>query len=232
MLKHFVKPFALSKFELIIGDSLEFTCAVFGWLLPDDNQMYKIYKRSIRKTGISKVLKHFESSKICNGVIDVESNALLVHSVPYEIDIDNIFSSPNQAKSYTQPSDCDMILDNKTKCSYCIKFTTNHEKQQRVKRAIINTPAKRYAPLSITLHNRVRLAPKEESLKPSELQKTIDKMQKETKISSVKHDDTLSRDMETIMSENFDKASPFMKIFWEEQKRNFSAKKMQGSTIQ
>ena len=50
---HIKTPF---KYEVTIDDSLAFTCVVFGWIVPDDNDIYKIYKRSIH--GVSKLLTH------------------------------------------------------------------------------------------------------------------------------------------------------------------------------
>ena len=59
-LKHFLKHYIVPKYEVIIDDSLAFTCVVFGWIVPEDNDIYKIYKRSIRKIGLSKLLTHIK----------------------------------------------------------------------------------------------------------------------------------------------------------------------------
>ena len=172
-LKHFIEPYIIPKYEPIIDDSLAFTCVVFGWIVPDDNDIYKRYKRSMRKIGLLKLLTDIKSNQVCNGVHNIESNSLSIHSVPCEIHIDNILSSPNQAKNYSRPNDCDMLLSHDTKCGKCTKFVVNHEKQKCVKKVNVNKPAKRNAPLTKTHPNRVQLAFKEEHLKSSELQKTI-----------------------------------------------------------
>ena len=57
-LKHFLKPYIVPEYEVIVDDSLAFTCVVFGWIVPDDNEIYKIYKRLIRKIGLAKLLTH------------------------------------------------------------------------------------------------------------------------------------------------------------------------------
>ena len=145
--------------------------------------------------------------------------------MPCEIDIDNILNSPNQAKNYRRPNDCELMLLNDLNCKKCTKFVKQYEKQNRAKEAIVNTPVKRNAPLTKTHPNRVQLALKEERAKSAELQKTIDKMRKEIQCGSVKVDDKLATDLEKIMSDNLDNASPFMKLFWEEQKKNFDGNK-------
>ena len=196
-LKHFLKHYIVPKYEVIIDDSLAFTCVVFGWIVPEDNDIYKIYKRSIRKIGLSKLLTHIKSSQICNGVSNIEYNSLSIHSLPCEIDIDNI-NSPNQAKNYRCPNDCALMLLNYLNCKKCTKFVKQYEKHNRAKEAIVNTPAKRNAPLTKTHPNRVRMALKEERAKSAELQKTIDNTRKEIQCGSVKVDNKLATDLEKI----------------------------------
>ena len=113
------------------------------------------------------------------------------------------------------------MLLNDLNCKKCTKFVRQYEKQNRAKEAIVNTPAKRNAPLTKTHPNRVQLALKEERAKSAELQKTINKMRKEIQCGSVKVDDKLATDLEKMMSDNLDNASPFMKLFWEEQNKIF-----------
>ena len=167
---------------------------------------------------------------MCLGVNNIECNSLNIHSLPSEIDIDNILNIPNQAKNYKRTNDCEMLISNGMNCKNCTKFVIQYEKQNRAKEAILKTPAKRNAPLKKTHPNRVQLALKDERTKSAELQKTIEKMKKEIQSKSVQVCDTLGKDFEKMMSENLD-ASPFMKLFWEEQKKILLEMNMQEDTI-
>ena len=80
--------------------------------------------------------------------------------------------------------------------------------------------------------NRVQLALKEERAKSAELQKTIDKMRKEIQCGSVKVDDKLATDLEKIMSDNLDNASPIYEVILGRHKRKILMEiKMQEYTI-
>ena len=67
--------------------------------------------------------------------------------------------------------------------------------------------------------NRVKLALQKERLKCSQLQKKVGQMQQEITSQGVKLDDPLSSDINKIMAESID-ISPFMKLFWEQQKES------------
>lgn len=41
VLKRGKEPFCLAEYELIVDDSLGFTVMCYGWLIPDDHQLYK-----------------------------------------------------------------------------------------------------------------------------------------------------------------------------------------------
>lgn len=41
VLKYFWKPLLIPQYEVVLGESLSSTCAVFGWLLVDDHIIYK-----------------------------------------------------------------------------------------------------------------------------------------------------------------------------------------------
>ena len=49
MLKKFIKPYTIPYIEIIVDESLEFTCLVFGWLVPDVHTLYSTTYRCIRK---------------------------------------------------------------------------------------------------------------------------------------------------------------------------------------
>lgn len=64
----------------------------------------------------------------------------------------------------------------------------------------------------------------QERLKCSQLEGKVKEMSKEIVHASIKIDDQLSVDLDQLMEENISHASPFMKLFWKEQVKNFSQK--------
>uniref|UniRef100_A0A7M5WQG4 THAP-type domain-containing protein n=1 Tax=Clytia hemisphaerica TaxID=252671 RepID=A0A7M5WQG4_9CNID len=44
--------FSIPKFEIIVNTSLEFTVRLYGWYLPDNHNLYKRHKRSLRKVSL------------------------------------------------------------------------------------------------------------------------------------------------------------------------------------
>ena len=116
-----------------------------------------------------------------------------------------------------------MLLHNDT--STCMMCNLSDDKIRKVailKTNKINTHAHRKAPLTKTHPNRVRLALQEERLQNSQLKKKVKQMQQEIMSVGVKLDDQLSSDIHQIVTENVDNASPFMKLFWEQQKESLT----------
>ena len=48
-LKQVEKPFIVPKYELFIKEDLKFSCAVYGWLLPENRELCMKYSRSVKK---------------------------------------------------------------------------------------------------------------------------------------------------------------------------------------
>ena len=214
-----IKPYVLPQYEVVIDDGLGFSITIFGWLLPNDHEIYKKYLRSVRKITISKLLVELQTYQICNGIQHIETPALLIHSVPCEVDFD--LSSPIQAKIFKRPVNCS-VLESSTLCKQCDKFISKFEKEKRLKDDIINMPAKPNAPLTTTHKNRVTLALKQERKKSAGLERQLQEMEAEIKLLGVEVDRELSSDINEIMKTNIKDASPFMQLFWEEQNKNFS----------
>ena len=89
-----------------------------------------------------------------------------------------------------------------------------------MKQKIANTPHKLNAPLSKTKPNRVNLALKEQRRKCTELEKKISKMWEQ--INFVEVTPVLRDDIHDLMENNLEVVSPFMKLFWKEQKKYLS----------
>ena len=87
-----------------------------------------------------------------------------------------------------------------------------------MKKKIAITPSKLSALLSKTNPNCVNLALKEQRRKCTELKKKISKMQKQINFIGVEVTPVLKDDIHDLMENNLEVVSPFMKLFWKEQK--------------
>ena len=88
-----------------------------------------------------------------------------------------------------------------------------------MKEKLANTPAKLNAPLSKTNPSRVNLAMKEPRRKCTELEEKVSKMQEQINVTGVEVTPILKDDIPDLMENNFKVVSPFMKLFWKEQKK-------------
>ena len=84
--KYFSKPCLIPKFQIIIDESLELTLATNGWLLPDDHELYKLFKRTVRNSEMHRIFSEIQSYQLCDGVKDSVGNTSgNVHSIPCDI---------------------------------------------------------------------------------------------------------------------------------------------------
>ena len=81
--------------------------------------------------------------------------------------------------------------------------------------------AKRKAPLSKTAPQRVALALKQERLHCAQLQSKLNDMKTKLETSSVFVDSQLSNDLINILSDSPNHITPFMNLFWQQQKKLF-----------
>ena len=83
------------------------------------------------------------------------------------------------------------------------------------------TPAIANAPLMNTSHDGVVLASKEKRLECIHFKKRMEDVHKELEKSSIYIDHTLNNDLTSIISVNSSKLTPFMNLFWQQQKKLF-----------
>ena len=84
--KYFSKPYLIPKFQIIIGESLEFTLAIYGCLLLDDHEFYKLFKRSVRNSEMHRIFSEVQSYQLCDGGKDsVGNTSVNVHSIPNSV---------------------------------------------------------------------------------------------------------------------------------------------------
>ena len=161
--------FTVPKFGIEIDDSLAYTIQIFDWLLPEDHELYKICKRSVKNMAISNLIDKLNNVNICLGIDTRELSGKLNYHVIHKTCNDqtedeafliNIFQS-NVVVSWT---DCIMLIDKcSTSCEKCNKFhCDNTSKTTKSKRI---TPARANAPLTNSSHDRVVLALKKKKIR-------------------------------------------------------------------
>ena len=104
-------------------------------------------------------------------------------------------------------------------------FEKKLEKKSKENSKRLKIPAKKNASLANTSHERVTVALKQERLKCNQLQKEINRMKAEIENKYIRVDKEISEDIEKIMSDNVDEITPFIKLFWDQQRKFFSEKK-------
>ena len=66
--KYFSKPYLIPNFQIIIGESHEFTLATYSWLLPEDHEFFKLFKHTIRNSEMHRVFSEIQSFQLCDVV--------------------------------------------------------------------------------------------------------------------------------------------------------------------
>ena len=103
-------------------------------------------------------------------------------------------------------------------CLSCRSFIKDFDRKQKAKVKKSSKPAHLNAPLSKTNPCRVKLSLQEERIKTSQIKIQIEHREQEIESKGIKVDYNLSNNLSTIISNNIDAASPFMKLFWNQQK--------------
>ena len=156
---------------------LKFTLATYDWLLPDDLEFYKVFKRSLRNSEMH-IFSEIQSYQLCDDIKDSLGNtAVDVYSIPCELNLEEQIQSSNQLKTVSQSSDCRMLLSEGNNWGSCKKFEKSNDRQIRMKEKTQNTLAKLNASLSKTNPNLVNLMLKEQHTKWTELEKKTSKFQ-------------------------------------------------------
>lgn len=230
LLQFYDDKYSLPQFEIFIDHDLNYTILVYNWLLPDEHLLYKSYKRNLRNVTISNLVNHIKKLNICNG-IDHEHFITNVNSVnhclPVAIDyndLDEFCSSTRFMTETTSRSiNCHVLLEKILNCDECQKSQKLSEAKLYRKNTRKSEPAKLKAPISSTSAVRLKLAMQDHRLKCQQLEEELRKMKIELKSNSLDISEDLNNDLLAIIDENNTKFTPFMKLFWEEQKKNLNA---------
>lgn len=220
VLRHYVSPLVIPKFEIIIDDNLNFTCIVYGWVLGTNHSLYKDNNRSLKTITVSELVQQLLQYQVCVGVSD-QTPETLQHVIPCSTNLNQGIQEsviPMQNVMYKRPKECH-VLHADTKCITCCDFEKKLLKRKEIKSRKLNIPAKPNAPVSATHPHRLKLALQRERLKCAQLQTELTKMRHIIHSSGVRLDSEFSQDIRSIMTSNENKLTPFMKLFWQQQQQ-------------
>ena len=226
------KSTTFPEVEVTIDDSLGFSIFVYGWPLPSTHQIYKDNFRSVRYTTVLQLLNQISSYKICEGVSNDNGSCLkhtiLKKNVPFTFggsDTDSDDASMKNpfidCKEYKRDPYCQVLVEDGGGCEECQDAQKIIERLNAKRATKHKTPAKPKAPVSSTHPTRIKLALQEQRLKVKQLEEQLIEMREELYKSSIVVDDSLDKDILTIMSEQGRELTPFMQLFWQEQKKAF-----------
>ena len=91
--KQFEEPYMVPKYQIVVDDSLAFTCYIYGWLLPEDHSLYKSYLRTVCNIGIPELLRSLQMFLVCPGIKSNDSNELVSHAIPRKLDLESLDNS-------------------------------------------------------------------------------------------------------------------------------------------
>ena len=213
----------LPEIQIMIDDSLGFTIYVYGWLLPEDHELYTTNLRSVTNITVSDLVKSIGTLSICPGVKPFElSSSILHHVIPKSVDPllnddDDGSSFPHQ--EYWRTRGCAVLFDNGKQCCSCHHYSHKSELSHMAKQKKLAEPAHLFSPASQTTPERIKLTLQMQRFKCAELEQKLKEMKLEIQKSSVEVDHQLSQDITSILGKSDMNITPFMDLFWQQQKK-------------
>lgn len=217
--------FQLPEYELIIDDSLGYTIAVYGWFLPEDHELYTNSLRSMNNVTVSDLKRDIECHHICPGVNPKElTGQVIPHVIPKIVDpLHNddecgLDMFPN--KQFWRPSDCGLLCSPTSQlCTACMEYSHASDLKAKAKQRRLSEPAHIKAPVASTAPERLKLTLQMQRLKCSELEHQLEEIKQEITKSSLLVDHELSNDLTSIIGDCGSGMTPFMNLFWQQQKQ-------------
>lgn len=213
----------LPEIQILIDDSLGFAISVYGWLLPENHGLYSENFRSIANITVSELVKKIESMSICPGVKpSILSSEIQHHVIPKPIDPllddEESTSSSFPNKDSWRTCECLVFCKCNQQCPSCSKYEHKQKLADNSKARKLAEPAHLFAPVSKTAPERIKATLKAQRLRCSELERQLKEMKLEIEKSSIEVNSELSKDITTILG-NSESCTPFMNLFWQEQKK-------------
>ena len=224
-LNHMDSESLVPKLSVMIDESLSFTISVFGYFIPGSHFLYEDFRRSVRNVTVSDLLLNLHSLMICSGSTSLGDEGTVRHVVPILVNPfegDSV-NSPFPCKEYIRAKSCLVLIKSDDvggcMCNSCSDLGLKQEKKKRKSRAKLSVPAQAKAPIKGTSVERIRLALQESRLQNEQLLKELGKMKVEIEMNSKSLDHELDKDLLSIIDKHSQKMTPFMKLFWEQQKK-------------
>ena len=225
VLSKIIHPYVTPFIGITIDDGLGFTIKVLDWFLPEDHCIYKDNKRSMKNVSVVNLAKSINNFNLCKGISDKSNSSkkILHHVVQKSLVEDSDDGQaliPFNSEIYYRVQSCIILIENSVViCNECRKYENSVLKYEYIKTNKVNEPAKRFAPLTKTNPVRVKLALQNERLKCAQLEKRLHSMRQELTKNNVSINNSLSNDLIDIISKSEVKLTPFMNLFWQEQKK-------------
>ena len=224
--KKVADPYLLPELEVIVDDSLGFTVKSYACYLPEDHPVYAEHRRTIRDTAIGKLLKQLEGYFLCDGVDVVDMTSQLFHHI-IPIDGNSLVDDQKQQfahKSYWRSQGCWMMCEKEESvCTSCTDYLMCANSSSKAKARRSSKPAHVKAPVSKTDPQRLKLTLQNQRLRCAELERELKEMQDELTKTNIQVDHELSNDFTSILSNANSEITPFMNLFWQQQKKLFSS---------
>ena len=205
----------VNNFDIEVDQTMGFSIYVYDWPLPDDHLLYIENSRSIFNISARNLMNGVQRYNICEGVNDATN--MKEHLVQYERnrsvgDEQRGF----QGKKYFRPENCELLTDNSI-CTTCSNLTNQMKMKEAKKTAENLKPLHQNTPLCTVSKDVLISELKEKRKEIKNLRTFIEKSG--VSINSSATDDGIF----SILENNQSSLSPFVKLFWDEQKKYFKA---------
>ena len=151
--KYFSKSLLILQHEVVVDESLSFTCAVFGWFLVDDHIIYKTSERSVRNITVSQLPYEIKNLNIYCGIPNITDPEVISHCIPSELSLDQDMNKPEKSFQFKRVKNYELLIKTVGTCETCLNFEKLYKRKEKGKLQRINEPACLNAPLSNTHSN-------------------------------------------------------------------------------
>ena len=129
ILKKMKLPYTLPYVEITVDESLEFTCSILGWIVPDIHTLYRTFRRSARRRTIAELIDFVNNFMHWN-VNTVVSYWWFASSYCTLQTIWRVWWPLRTSKVFMRTINCQVLINCKSDiCQQCARFEANLEKK-------------------------------------------------------------------------------------------------------
>ena len=227
--------YAVPQYAIKIDEHLNFNIIVHGWKLPTNNTICTRYNSSMKNITIQDLIKELSSYKLCDGIgNNFEPNIKIVcHSLNFNSISTFSMDEPFAVTTYYRTRECQLIGETNEICDPCATFVKKEKRKIDAKKRKASSALPAKAPYSSASQSRLAATVKNDRKVIGELENENKKLRAQLEYCrkqladsnvTVEVDNELSQDLFNIMESN--DVTPFMKLFWEEQKKNLGRNKV------